>query len=208
MQELAGEPKPSFVVKTPSGAQLELQTKEEVDFYKKLVKQYEKDFQFTNVSDILELERLVAIETNAFRWQIWQSKGTDYDDDPVPVDHVKKWLSDVNKDILAIKSALGVDRKTRDKDKGANLSEYLLILKNAAAEQGVVRNKQAVAAISMLRELFGIVTLHSNYTEDQRTEFHMHEEDVIKWIKLQKEIFDKIDAEWRQGSQRYYKRDL
>lgn len=67
-----------YPVSTPSGGQLNLQTPEEADWYDQRRGQYLQQNKFPNVSDLLDLDRLLQLEVMVFRWGQWISQGFDY----------------------------------------------------------------------------------------------------------------------------------
>jgi len=67
-----------YPVSTPSGGQVNLQTPEEADWYDQRRDQYLQQNKFPNVSDLLDLDRLLQLEIMIFRWGQWISQGFDY----------------------------------------------------------------------------------------------------------------------------------
>lgn len=67
-----------YPVMTPSGGSLNLQTPEEADWYDQRRDQYVTQNKFPNVSDLLDLDRLLQLELMVFRWGQWVSQGFDY----------------------------------------------------------------------------------------------------------------------------------
>ena len=76
-----------------------------------------------------------------------------------------------------------------------------------AKEFGIYRNKQSAAAITLLMEIRGLITLYENSTEAERKEFGATIENLVQWIKDKSDDFDKIDAELRE-KQKYWVREI
>lgn len=191
-------------VKAPSGHTHRVLNKLEEDYYKITAEKYLEDYKFQNVSDLQELDKILAGETLIFRWSTWQSTESDYDGNRIDLSEIRKSLIEQQKEVRDIKKTLGMDKVTRDKDKGQQTATYLEELRHRAKEFGVMRNKQAVAAITMWQELVSIIQFYNNLTEEERREEHVTEKEVINWIESKIPEFEKIDREFQLGSQRYW----
>lgn len=67
-----------YTVTTPAGADIELQTSEEADWYEGRRDRYQKDNSFPNISDLQDLDRLLMLEILTHRWSLWLARGFDY----------------------------------------------------------------------------------------------------------------------------------
>lgn len=196
------------VVTSPAGAELKLLTLGEKQYYDEIARRYLEDNILTNVADLQELDRILVSETMCHRWSQWLLEEKDYFDEPVNVADLQRNIKDHSTEVRQIKKALGFDKATREKDRGSSVADYIHNLRLRAKEFGVMRNNQAIAAITLWKELMGIVTLHKNCTEEERTEFGAHEHDVIEWIIAKGAEFDKIDAEFRETQQKMWIRTV
>jgi hypothetical protein len=205
-EAIAAIPVPTVI--TPSGAEMKLLTEAEKANYEQVSKRYTSDNIFTNISDLQELDRILTMETLCYRWSQWLLEEKDYYGDPVNVADLKKNIEDYSKEVRLVKKALGIDKATREKDHGETVADYINSLRLRAKEFGIVRNEQAVKAITLWQELIGIVTFHLNCSPDERDEFKAHEKDVIAWINSKMDEFNEIDAKFRETSQKYWVREL
>jgi hypothetical protein len=199
---------PRIQTVSPSGADIFLLTEEEKTYYDDVSKRYQADNKFTNISDLQELDRIMTLEVMCYRWSRWLLEDKDYWGTPCDVVGIQRNIESYSKEIRALKRDLGIDKNTRDKEHGDSPAEYIANLRLRAKEFGVMRNEQAVAAITKLKEIQSKVTLYQNYDELERNEFHWHAEDVIKWIDEECDKFDQIDANFRATSQKLWVRTL
>lgn len=208
LDDLLEEVRDLVIVSSPSGAEIKLLTDNEKEYYEQISARYQKDNIFTNVSDLQELDRVLLMELMIYRWSQWLLEEKDYFHEPVNVAEIQKNIIEHSKEIRLVKKALGIDKLTREKEHGETVADYIHSLRQRAKEFGIMRNNQAVAAITLLKELQGVIQFHDNCTEDERQEFHVQIDDVLKWIRDQFDKFDEIDAEFRKSSQTYWVREL
>jgi hypothetical protein len=196
-----------ITVSTPSGGTIVVMNQEEADYYDQIASRYQSDNKFKNISDILELDRILTMELMCYRWSLWILAEEDYDGKRINVGEIQKSIENYSKEIRGIKKDLGIDKSTRDKDKGESTAEYIHMLGIRAKEFGITRNKQAYRAITILNELVGLINLYENSSESERREFGVKFEDIIEWIKKQFDEFSVIDEELRKN-QSIWIRDL
>lgn len=185
-------------VTAPSGANVSVMNAGEAKYYNQISQRYQSDNLFKNVSDILELDRILLMELMCHRWSSWILMESDYDGRNVNPTEIQKYIESYSKEIRGIKRDLGMDKSSRDKDNESSVADYIHNLSLRAREFGIVRNKQAIKAITLLKELQGIVTLFDNSTDDERREFHCREADILQWVRDSIPAFDEIDAALRQ----------
>jgi len=194
-------------VVTPSGATVEVMSQDEADFYNDRRERYVTENKFQNVSDVLELDRVLTMELMVYRWGLWLLSGTDYQGRKASADQIQKNINSYSKEIRELKSALGVDKLTREKDKGTNFAEYMTMLRQRAHEFGVHRNNQLIEAINILNELFAAATAYRNMNDKEQREFGYRAEDVIDLILERQKKYDAIDDKFKE-QQRIWIRDL
>lgn len=183
-------------VTTPAGATIPLANNSEVRFYERIATQYQDDNGFQNISDLLELDRLLNYEVMCFRWSNWLLRGHDYEGGPIMAS-LNKDIQLYSKEVRDIKAGLGIDKKTRDKDRGSTTAEFWDNLRLRAGQFGVHRNEQVIKAHTLWKELEGKVTLYKNSTDVERTLFHCHESDIFDWLEEKFVEFDEIDKAFR-----------
>lgn len=186
-------------IKLPSGATSTCYEREQL-YVNDRVTKYLEDFKFTNVSDLADLDRVVMLELLSWRYATWLSQQMDYWRDPVDEKVLSVQLKDIDTQLKAIKTALGIDKVTRDKTSGAgSVAEYIENLRVRASLFGIRRNKEAELATTLFRTLKGKVTFHLNCTEEERKEFKAELTDILEWLVEEAfPEFDEIDRKFRQ----------
>lgn len=201
------EEESSFIVETPSGASLHLMNKLEVEQYEGLSKRYQEDNMFKNISDLLELDRILTMEIMCLRWGAWMLSEKDYHGEPVNTSDLQKQHREYGKMILELKQGLNLDKKSRDANNAGTVADFIENLKVRAKEFGVHRDEQNYMAYNLLRELESKITLMNNATETERTEFEVHAKQVLQWfIDEVVPKLDKIDEHFREN-QKIWVRD-
>lgn len=194
-------------VMSPSGTQTSVLTEREASFYNTMSRRYQEDNSFKNISDLSELDRILIMELMSFRWSQWILLETDYDGRKVDPANLQNYIEKYSKEIRGIKKDLGMDKSSRNKDKESSIADYIQNLQRRAKEFGVTRNEQAVKAITILKELEGLVTLHFNSTESERKEFKCTAADIMEHIQVRAREFDEIDEALR-AEQKYWIREI
>ena len=185
-------------VKTPSGAEISLLTDDEARFYNQIAKQYQEHNKFTNISDLLELDRVLNLEVLCFRQSTWALLESDYDGKPVSKD-LQKNIKELSREIRDIKTGLGIDKKTRDLGKGDTIAEKWENLKRRALEFGYMRNEQLIKSHTNWKELEARITAYKNSTDVERTQFDLHLEDIVEWLEEKFVEFNEIDEAFRES---------
>jgi hypothetical protein len=172
-----------YAVTSASGSILQLQTKEEADWYIDRRDRYQSDNAFTNISDLQELDRMLILEVMVYRWSLWIGQGFDYMYARVD-DHVlKNAIREYSSELRAVKQSLGIDKSTRDKDKGTNLADYVTNLLNKARIFGYHRNEQYEIVVTKFHELSAMVKTHDRCTEDERNLLDLSSDSILQWIR-------------------------
>jgi hypothetical protein len=194
-------------VTTPSGAIITVMNQSEADYYDQVHQRYLLDNKFKNVSDILELDRILVMELMCYRWGIWILAEEDYFGRKINPTEVQKSIETYSREIRGIKKDLGIDKSTRDKDKGDSVAEYIQMLGIRAKEFGIIRNKQSAKAIEILMEARALITLYENSSDSEKKEFKANLEDIVTWFKNRFDEFSSIDSDLRKN-QAMWIRDL
>lgn len=203
--ELSGQQGLGIEVQGPSGATFEVIHIKERQYWDDVVSKYLTDYRFTNISDLQDLDRVVAMELMSYRYSQWAAAETDYWNNGVDTDSLSKSALELSKEIRQLKKGLGIDKSSRDKDSGDSVAAYIDNLRLRAKEFGVVRNEQSVKSITLFQELVALMTLHNNCTEDERKENHVELTDILEWIEtVAIPEFQSIDEEFRKTSQKYW----
>ena len=189
----------------PSGTFFSVHEKE-VQYFGDRVRQYQSDNHFTNISDLQDLDRLIISELLVWRWGMWVSQKRDYWGEPIDENAWQKAIKEHSAELRMLKKSLGIDKETRDKQRGeGSFEHYLTSLRERAKEFGYMRNEQASKAIELFQQMKGLIVLHNNCDVDEQREQHCTWEDVVEWIeKIAIPEFDVIDEEFKKTKQQYW----
>lgn len=179
-----------YSVSTPSGSELHLQTQEEADWYESRRDRYLQDNMFPNVSDLQDLDRLLMLEVLSYRWGLWMAQGFDYVYARVDEGQLKNNIREYSVETRLLKQSLGIDKATRDKDKGESLADYTAHLLQRAKEFGYHRNDQYELAVTKFYELRTMITTFDRCDEEERTLLDLSHEQIFEWIR------DNVIKEW------------
>lgn len=172
-----------FTVTTPSGSELHLQMQEEADWYESRRDRYQKDNHFPNVSDLQDLDRLLMLEVLSYRWGIWMGQGFDYQYSRVDEGQLKNNIKEYSVEIRLLKQSLGIDKATRDKEKGESLSDYVANLLQRAKEFGYHRNEQYEIVVTKFYELSSMIKTYDRCDEEERNFLDLSQETIFQWIR-------------------------
>lgn len=187
-------------VTTPTGSDLHLQTAEEANWYEERRDRYQTDNHFTNISDLQDLDRLLGLEVFSYRWQLWMAQGFDYQYARVDESALKNSIKEYSVEIRLLKTNLGIDKSTRDKEKGESLSDYVANLMQRAKEFGYHRNEQYELTVTKFYELRSMVMTYDRCDEDERAMLDLSPETIVQWIR------DKVVKEF-DGHSKAFKKD-
>lgn len=190
----------------PSGATFDVLNEAEKDYIESIGQRYTTDNKFVNASDLQDLDRILIMELMVWRWTHWVSKDEDYFGEPID-DKLRDYIQKYSQEIRLLKANIGIDKKSRDRERGESVAQYIENLGVRAMEFGVMRNEQAVKAITLWRELRALVTLHDNCNAKERKINSCEVEDILDWIRAVGEEFDEIDRKFREGEQKYWIRE-
>lgn len=198
-------------VSLPSGAPFEVIGDEEADYIEDLSQQYLSAFEFSNVSDVQDLDRVVAMEVQTYRWARYMARGVDYNGIRVDGVDLQKRIKEFSGEIRQLKKALGIDAATREKARGeGSLPAYLALLREKARVFGVHREHQLDRALELWHQLMSVVMVYNNAVdEDERRLIHHTAEDILSWVTdVAAPEFREIDEYFRSNSQKYWVQDI
>jgi len=186
-------------VDTPSGATLNLMAIEEQAYYAQRKTQYLTHNHFVNVSDLQDVDRLLTLEIMVYRWSVWLTRGFDYVMSRVDEHALKTNIKEYSTEIRLLKQSLGLDKVTRERDKGESVGDYLENLKRRARQFGVHRNNQYEVAVTMMARLKTMVNTLDRCDAEEREELDLSEESILEFIREQIiGPFDQIDEDFRK----------
>lgn len=195
-------------VMLPSGGLFQVYDRE-VGYFQERVKKYLTDNHFTNVSDLATLDQVLMGELLIWRWQNWVSTQKDYWGDPVDESGMAKTIKDMSSELRQLKNSLGMDKVTRDRQRGEDsVAAYIKNLKIRAREFGVNREKMCGKAIELFQQLKAEMTLYDNCTEDERKEIGITTEELLHKIRtVLIPEFDAVDLYFREHQQKNWVRE-
>lgn len=188
-----------YAVITPTGGELNLQTVEEADWYERRRDRYINDNAFPNVSDLQDLDRLLVLELMVERWSRWISQGFNYQVARVDERELKDNIKGYSTEIRLLKASLGIDKATRDKEKGESLADYVASLLERAKIFGYHRNAQYELAVTKFYQLHTMVLTYDRCDEEERNQLGLSQDTIIEWIR------DHIITEWDAMSEAFRK---
>lgn len=198
-----------FEVVAPSGSKFFLLTQDEADYFVERAHRYETQLKLTNVSDLQDLDRVMFMETLVWRWGSWLSQESDYWGGVVDQAKLNKTVSEYSNELRQLKKTLGIDKNTRERDKGESVVDYIENLRLRAKEFGVMREKQLTKAITLFQELKALVTLYENCDIKEREEQNVEINDVLEWIqKIAIPEFDEVDTYFQIHNQKTWIKTL
>lgn len=194
----------------PSGAPIDVLTEDEVDLCNTLGEQYREQFAFKSISDVMDLDRLVAMELHASRINVFLLRRRDYEGHTIDEATLQDKLKALSVEIRQLKKLLGVDRTTREKARGeGSLPAYISNLLIRAKEMDVHRDHQRDRALELANQLIGMVTAHKNMNDAERRELHYTAEDLLEWVtEVFCPEFEEPDAHFRARQQTHWIRSL
>lgn len=187
----------------PSGAVFKVLTGDEKDYVSKRVQEYTTTFRWENTSDLQDVDRVLILELFVFRYGLWLSRTKDYWDDPCDDQKLQKSLHDLSGELRQLKKHLGMDKVSRDRERGDDsVPAYLEKLRQRAKKFGVNREGMLDKGIELSQQLTALYTLHKNCDDQERIEQRCRAEDLIQWIgDVFVPEFEKVDEHFRVHEQ-------
>lgn len=200
-----------IAVRLPSGATFYVLTQDEAEYLNERVRRYMAENRFINISDHQDIDKMVTFELFVQRWSLWLSRGQDYfGDDIEPSEQrvLADRISSYSTELRQLKKNLGIDKVTRDRQRGDDsTAAYLDQLRIRAREFGIMRNEQFAKAIELFQQLNALIVVHDNSDELERKEQSVTQEDIFEWIReVALPEFQAIDEQFRGESQRMWVR--
>lgn len=198
----------STIVNGPSGAEYAVLNEDEQAYWDSHRDGYLKHNKFVNMSDLADVDRLLVMELMGWRWSNWISAGYDYFGTVIDEQALQKQIRENSAELRLIKKSLGIDKNTRDKDRGDSIADYIENLRRRAKEFGYHREEQLTKALILFNELQALITLSDNCDEREKKENHVTQNDVMQWIRETAiPEYQAIDDAFRQ-QQKFWVRDL
>ena len=195
-------------VEGSSGTEFNVITIEEAAWFDSTVERYHEQYEFENIADLQDLDRLTALELLSYRYASWLIREADYDGNPFDDKSVRDHKVKVDKEIRDIKSHMGLGRKSRTESEQQSVSDYLADLLARAKEFGVHRDMQNAKSQDLFNELKKLIGLYRRTDEEERKHLSVDLPDIIEWIeKVAIPEYDAIDEHFRK-QQKLWIRDI
>lgn len=192
-----------------SGATYKVLSDEEKIWWEAVRDRYLADNKFSNISDLQDMDRVLQMELIMYRYGRWVTDGNDYDGQAVDETQLNKDIRDYNKEVRALKDSIGIDKKSRDKDRGDSIAAYIENLRQRAKEFGVMRNEQATMAITLMKKIQSLIELYDNCDDYEKEQNKYSAEELFGWIRnVAIPQFDEIDKNFRETNQKYWIREM
>lgn len=194
---------PSLSVTLAAGTVVEVQHESERAFLESLRDRYLKDNDFTLVTDLQDLDRLLIFELVQFRMSRLLASGK-HPDGTVVLDEIphRKSLNDAATAILKIKESLQLDRAAREKEAGETTAQRWASLQQRARRFVTYRNDQVRMAIAIVNELHSLVGTYRRSNEVERAKLDLSPEAILDWVEeVAWPRMQEIDKSYREHDQ-------
>lgn len=172
-----------FSVQSPTGSTFALQTEGEAQWYERQRDLYLEHNRFTNISDLEDLSRLLTLEIMVYRWSTWLTQGFDYLSSRVDEAMLQKNIKEYSAEVRLLKQSLGIDRATREKDKGESVGMYITKLLERAKATGVHRNEQYEFSVTSFWEVVSMIRTYDRCDEQERRELDLSTDSIVDFIR-------------------------
>jgi hypothetical protein len=172
-----------YEVDSPTGSQFAVQTEGEAQWYERQRDLYLEHNKFSNISDLEDLSRLLTLEIMIYRWSTWLTQGFDYLAARVDEAMLQKNIKEYSAEVRLLKQSLGIDRATREKDRGESVGAYVTNLLDRAKMTGVHRNKQYEFAVTNFWELVSMIRTYDRCDEQERRELDLSSDSIVDWVR-------------------------
>lgn len=203
-----GNPPSKLSVRLASGASFPVLNDDEKEYVESHVRLYQEHNGFTNISDLVDLDKVLMYELLTYRWGIWLVQTVDYDGRAFDEDSIRKQSKEWGTELRQLKKTIGIDKLSRDRARGeGSLPHYISELLYRANAMGILRNEQAAMAIQLVQEVIAMATWAFNVEPEEREEFGLTDAHIVAWIREELQPrFEALDAKFRSEEQRYWVR--
>lgn len=193
----------------PSGSTFEVLNDIEADFWNRSRDRYLEQFKFENITDLLDLDRVLTGELLSFRLSYWILHEGDYDSraiDDTEMGALQRKRIETEKETRLLKEKMGLNRGRRQDSDQQAVWEYLNNLRSRAKEFGVHRDMQIAKSMDLLHELFTQVGIYNRGDEEERTHLKCNAEDILKWVsEVAQPEYNALDDAFRKNQKLWLK---
>lgn len=191
-----------------TGAHFKVFNSDEKEFWNKALREYVEEYNFDNVADLQDLDRVLVGELLCYRWGSWLIRDADYDGRSIVeiVDSLGKKKLEQERETRTLKEKMGLNRAKRQDSESQSTQEFLSNLIRRAKEFGVHRDEQTAKAIVLLNEMFTQVGLYYRCDEEERAHLGVTPLEIMEWINgPAREEYDAIDNAFRKNQKLWIK---
>lgn len=178
-------PPTGFPVRMVSGKTTHVMTAAEQEWWNESRDAYMAQTKFTEVTDMRDMDRLLAMELMVFRWTQWMSAGLDYDGDMIVSEKdLQLQLKGYSDQITKIKASMVLSKDARDAAANeGNFARWFSDLKARARIFGIHREEQLQVALTLFNELAATVRVFLAADEEERGRTGLRtSDDVLRYI--------------------------
>lgn len=199
-----------LTVVLPTGTSFEVLSEEEEDYLRHLIEQYHQQFMLESIADQAELDRLVCMELQVHRYNRWAGRGTNDTGNAVDQLYLSKMVRDLSTEIRMTKKQLGIDRITRERERGTgSVFEFIRDLLKYAKEFGLHREEQLDLALELMNQLFTMAILYKQSDDEERRDMGYTAEEILVWLTDQAyPEYLALDEHFRLNTAKYYVVDV
>lgn len=186
------------LVKGAGRMTMEVLNEMEENWWNDAIAMYKDQYNFQNVADLDDLDRLLAMELLSMRYGYWLVSGKDYFGREFVEKSVSEQKDKLDSQIRQLKRHMGMDRKGRVESETESVGEYIKNLLRRAQEFGVHRDMQINMAFDLFVELRKLVGLHERTDEEEQAHLGITQNQIYEWIRdVAIPEFDKLDDAFR-----------
>jgi len=200
------EDESELAVEGASGTEFRVLTTEEAVWFENALDKYQDQYSFDNIADLQDLDRLLAMELLSYRYSAWLIRESDYDGNAYDDKVVRDSKDKIDKNIVALKTQMGIGRKNRVESEQESTADYIQNLLQRAGEFGVHRDTQNAKILNLFMELKTLIGLHDRSDDEERTHNHVHMNDIMEWIRdVAIPEFEQLDDHFRENQKLWIK---
>jgi hypothetical protein len=172
---------------------------------------YLSQLQFTETTDLRDLDRLLVLELMIFRWTQQLAAGQDYIGLEIDEEKIRKNIREYSAAVTQIKESMGLSKKARDDAANAgDFATWLADLKMRAKAFGIHREHQLTKALVLMNELLSIVSAYDRSDTEERDKLGFtNETEIVDWVRTVMAVeYADVDRHFRENDQRYWIRTL
>jgi len=197
-----------MTVEGSSGTEYNVLTTEEAVWFKSALRLYQDQYDFDNIADLQDLDRLLAMELSSYRYSAWLIRESDYFGNAYDDKVVRDSKDKIDKNILSVKAHLGIGRKNRVESEQQSTADYISNLLQRAGEFGIHRDDQNAKILNLFMDLKTLIGLYDRSDDEERTHNRVQVVDIIDWIRtVAIPEFQELDDHFREN-QKYWIKDL